>query len=327
MESLLSIRDLHVRFSRSEGTVHAVNGVSFDVQKGEWLGVLGESGSGKSVTMLSILKLFDKVGTDLHGEALFDGQDLLKMSERQLQSVRGRRIGVVFQNLSGALNPYLRIGDQITEPMVQHGLYTKQAAKQRAITLLQEMGLPDPETQFRNYTFTLSGGMKQRVMMAVAMACEPDLLIADEPTTALDATVQTQVLALLRRTCASRAMTTVMITHDLGVATNVCDRIIVMYGGTIMEVAPVNAFIQRAAHPYTLGLKDSMIDLRERDRGLHPIPGLANTLWQSPQGCTFADRCPLVLDICRQQRPLLRSIADEHQVACHRVEEGVPSVG
>ncbi len=327
MSAMLEISDLYVRFRRPEGIIHAVNGVSFEVKEGEWLGLLGESGSGKSVSLLSLLKLVGDNATIPRGTALFNGQDLLQMKERQLRTVRGRDVGVVFQNLSAGLDPYMRVGRQIMEPMLEHGICGKTEAQRRATELLEEMGLPDPKKQFNSYPFELSGGMRQRVMLAVAMACNPKLLIADEPTTALDATVQTQVLSVLREACERRKMTTVMITHDLGVATNVCDRIVVMYGGRVMEVADVDEFIAKTAHPYTLGLKSSLLTKRHRGQPLRPIPGNAITLWQSPKGCPFANRCPLAVDRCVHELPELRPLSATHEVACHRAEEVSASVG
>lgn len=327
MSVTLEVQDLHVRFRRPEGTIHAVNGVSFHVLSGEWLGILGESGSGKSVTMLALLRLLSESAIVAKGKAVFADRDLLKLSERKLQGVRGREIGVIFQSIAAGLNPNIHIGDQVMEPMLQHAMCRKPEARRRALALLAEVGLPDPEAQFKRYSFELSGGMRQRVMTAVALACQPQLLIADEPTTALDTTISIQVLRMLRDMCQRRSMTTVMVTHDLGVATNVCDRIIVMYGGMIMEIAEVDAFIKRAAHPYTLGLKASMVDHRDRERPLQPIPGSATTLWSLPAGCPFASRCPLANERCHREPPMLYALEPGHQVACHRVEEAMQDVG
>ncbi|MCY0875739.1 MAG: ABC transporter ATP-binding protein [Firmicutes bacterium] len=327
MSGALQVKNLHVRFRRPEGVIHAVNGVSFEVASGEWLGILGESGSGKSVTMLALLGLQSESAFVAQGEALFGDRDLLKLSERKLQSVRGREIGMIFQSLSAGLNPYIRIGDQVMEPMLQHALCRKPEARRRALALLSEVGLADPETQFRRYPFELSGGMRQRVMTAVALACQPQLLIADEPTTALDTTIAIQVLRMLRDICEKRQMTTVMVTHDLGVATNVCDRIIVMYGGMVMETADVDAFVARAAHPYTRGLKEALVDHRDRGRPLRPIPGAAETLWEAPRGCPFAPRCSLADERCDREIPNLIALGEGHEAACHRLEEGMSDVG
>lgn len=327
MSDTLAVKDLHVRFRRPEGVIHAVNGVSFSVSRGESLGILGESGSGKSVTMLSLLGLQSDNAFVAQGEALFGGRDLLKLSERKLQGVRGREIGFIFQSLSAGLNPYIRIGEQVAEPMLQHALCRKPEARRRALALLAEVGLADPEAQYSRYPFELSGGMRQRVMTAVALACQPQLLIADEPTTALDTTIAIQVLRMLREICEKRQMTTIMVTHDLGVATNVCDRVMVMYGGMVMETADVDAFVARACHPYTLGLKASMVDHRDRGRPLQPIPGAAQTFWERPHGCPFAPRCGLVDARCHDEVPTLITLGDGHQAACHRLEEGMPHAG
>jgi len=321
MSVLLDVRDLHVRFKRPEGVIHAVNGASFQVFEGEWLGVIGESGSGKSVALLSLLRLLSDNASSPRGQALFGGRDLLQLSERQLQRVRGREIGVIFQSLTAGLSPMVKVGQQVMEPLLQHALCNRPEAKRRALALLAEVGMADPEAVFERYSFELSGGMRQRIMTAIALSCQPQLLIADEPTTALDTTIQMQVLRLLRQACERRKMTAVMVTHDLGVATNVCDRLIVMYGGMIMETAEVDVFISRAAHPYTLGLKSALIDPRHRDRPLQPIQGTAKTLWHEPEGCPFADRCPHVTVRCKTERPTLRFLSEQHQVACHHVEE------
>ncbi|GGJ13634.1 peptide ABC transporter ATP-binding protein [Alicyclobacillus cellulosilyticus] len=334
-DTLLDVRGLEVVFAQPDGPVYAVNGASFHVRRGEWLGILGESGSGKSVSLLSILGLLGDNGRVTAGEAWFDGEDLLRLPERHLRTIRGRRIGVVFQSVSAGLNPFLRVGAQVMEPMLQHHFCGKAEARQRALALLAEMGIPDPETRFHSFPFELSGGMRQRVMTAVALACDPDLLIADEPTTALDTTVQVQVLRVLRDACARRRMATIMVTHDIGVAANVCDRVLVMYAGMVMEVCPIDEFIERPAHPYTLALRASHLDVRHRRKPLVSIPGTAPVLREPPRGCPFAERCAFAADVCRRERPPLMPLAepaaaagtgapsDRHWVACHRAKEVV----
>ncbi len=327
MTMILEVNDLHVQFNRPEGTVHAVNGVTFQVQAGEWIGVLGESGSGKSVSLLSILKLLGDSANIPQGQARFAEHDLLTMSERKLRRLRGKDIGIIFQNLANGLDPLMRIGQQVIEPMLEHNICTKREAKRRAIALLAEMGLSDPESQFNRYPFELSGGMRQRVMMAVALACNPKLLIADEPTTALDTTVSVQVLSTLREACERRNMTTIMVTHDLGVAANVCDRVLVMYGGMIMEDAEIDGFIKHPAHPYTLGLKASIFSLKHRDIPLKPIAGSAKTWWLKPLGCPFAERCPFAIEKCWKVHPDMVKLSEQHEVACHRSQEMSTLVG
>lgn len=318
---LLSVRHLSTQFSRPDGTVYAVNEVSFDVAAGETLGVVGESGSGKSVSFLSLLGLLRGNGRITGGEAWFGGANLLKLSKRQLMEMRGRDIGVIFQDPMTSLNPLMRIGDQISETLAVHRICSKPDARKRTIQLLNEVGIPDPEQRYKNFPFEFSGGMRQRVMIAIALACEPKLLIADEPTTALDVTVQMQILSVLRKAQEARGMTTIIITHDFGVATNFCDRIVVMYGGQIMEMAPAREFIRQPAHPYTLGLKGSILEMGSRTRKLIPIPGMSPTMLDLPTGCPFVDRCTFAEDRCRTEVPQLRSMGPAHQVACHRAEE------
>ncbi|WP_245629978.1 ABC transporter ATP-binding protein [Alicyclobacillus acidiphilus] len=322
--NILEIRDLRVEIDASDGTVHAVNGISFDVKEGEWLGILGESGSGKSITLLSILGLVRGRGRRVHGQAAFAGKELLSMRERQLRGIRGRDIGLVMQDVANGLNPLVPIGKQVMEPMLEHSICTKPEAARRAIELLREVGLPNPEWQMTRHSFELSGGMRQRVMIATAIACGPKVLFADEPTTALDATVQVQVLSLLREIAARRNMTTVMVTHDIGVAANVCDRVVVLYGGMIMETAEIDEFLRDARHPYSLALQSSMLR-GSRETGvksaIRPIPGHARTLWAPPVGCPFAERCLAAQSICHRERPSVARLSETHEVACHFAEE------
>lgn len=243
------------------------------------------------------------------------------MSQRQLRHIRGRQIGVIFQDPMTSLNPYMRVGDQIMEVMLEHHYGTTKQAFDRTISLLTELGISEPRKRFRNYPHEFSGGMRQRIMIAMAMACEPDLIIADEPTTALDATVQMQILDLLKRVQKQRNMSIVMITHDFGVATNFCHKILVLYAGQVMEVADTRTFISNPAHPYTRGLRNSVIELGQRGRKLEAIPGMTPTLTSPPTSCSFADRCPLVSDQCRVELPKLREIGEGHLVSCHRAEE------
>ena len=327
MRAVLQIEDLAVSFPSRNGTVYAVNGLSLAVNPGEWLGIVGESGSGKSVALLASLQLLSSAARVDRGHAWFQGRDLLHVKRRVLRTILGRQIGVMFQNLANGLDPAMRVGPQVMEPMLAHALCTKPEAQRRALNLLSELGLSDPERQFDRYPFELSGGMRQRVMMAVALAGEPQLLIADEPTTALDTTVQLQVLSVLQDACRRRGMTVIMVTHDLGVATNVCDRVVVMYGGQVMENAEIDTFVRRSVHPYTNGIKGSMIPLRGMRHPIQQIEGSAAILTKPPRGCPFVDRCPQAFDRCREQRPSLLRLDEGHEAACHRVEEENTHVG
>jgi len=322
-EPLLAIDNLHVRFSRSEDEVYAVNGVSFAIGENETLGIVGESGSGKSVTLMSSIGLLRENGKITAGTAKFRGRDLLRLRPKQLEDIRGRDIGVIFQDPMTSLNPVMRIGDQIMEAMLTHHYAGRKEAFERTLQLLNEMGIPDPKSRFRNYPHEFSGGMRQRIMIAIALACEPQLLIADEPTTALDVTVQMQILALLQELRDRRGMSVVMVTHDFGVATNFCDRIIVMYGGRIMEAARTDRFLRATAHPYSLGLKRSIIEVGHKGKPIVPIPGAARTLTGEPVGCPFAERCSFATERCSAEAPALRAFAEDHEVACHHAEEVV----
>lgn len=322
-EPLLTIDNLHVRFSRSEDEVYAVNGVSFAINENETLGIVGESGSGKSVTLMSSIGLIRDNGKIAAGTANFQGRDLLKLRPKQLEDIRGRDIGVIFQDPMTSLNPVMRIGDQIMEAMLTHHYAGRKEAFERTLQLLHEMGIPDPKARFRNYPHEFSGGMRQRIMIAIALACEPQLLIADEPTTALDVTVQMQILALLQDLRRKRGMSVVMVTHDFGVATNFCDKIIVMYGGQIMEAARTDRFIRETAHPYSIGLKRSIIEVGHKGKEILPIPGAAKTLTEPPAGCPFAPRCTFATERCSREMPRLRAFGEDHQIACHYAEEVV----
>jgi peptide/nickel transport system ATP-binding protein/oligopeptide transport system ATP-binding protein len=320
--ALLAVENLYTEFRRAHDVVYAVNGVSFAVDEGETLGIVGESGSGKSVSVLSVLGLVRGAGrVHKNSRALYRGTDLLKLRRRQLEDIRGRDIGVVFQDPMTSLNPTMRVGDQIMEGMLTHHYTNRRGAVERTLNLMAEVGIPEPKVRARSYPHEFSGGMRQRAMIAMAIACEPQLLIADEPTTALDVTVQMQILALLARLRERRNMSIIMITHDFGVATNFCDRIVVMYAGQVMESATVRDFLRRPAHPYTIGLKESVIEVGHRGRPLRPIPGRAEPLTAPPTSCPYAARCPWAIERCRTELPALRSVTPGHLVACHRAEE------
>ncbi|MFZ5825462.1 MAG: ABC transporter ATP-binding protein [Bacillota bacterium] len=327
MSTLLEVKDLWTEFTRPGGTVYAVNGISFTLNRGESLGIVGESGSGKSVALLSVLGLIAKNGRVVQGEALLEGQDLLKMKPREIRRVRGAEIGVIFQDPMTSLNPLMRIGEQIMESMLTHGLCSRSEAKARAISLLRRVGIPQPDQRFYDYPFQFSGGMRQRVMIAIALACDPKLLIADEPTTALDVTVQAQVLELIRTLTRQAGMGLIIITHDFGVATNYCDKIAVMYAGTIVELAPVSRFITGASHPYSLGLLESTLEVGHGDRELDPIPGTPPSAMELHQGCPFAPRCRWATERCQVEKPVLETLAEGHQTACHYAREVVAHGG
>jgi oligopeptide transport system ATP-binding protein len=316
--NLLQVKDLRTRFRIAEGTVYAVNGVSFNLAEGETLAVVGESGCGKSVTMLSILGLIPcPPGEIVSGNALYNGRDLLTLSDRELEDIRGREISMIFQDPMTSLNPVLTVNRQISETLIAHLNLSKEEARQRAIALLEKVGIPDPERRLNDYPHQFSGGQRQRVMIAMALACNPSLLIADEPTTALDVTIQAQILEIMIDLRQQLGMTIIWITHDLGVVAGLADRVIVMYAGYIVEEARVDELFEEPHHPYTLALLSALprVD-RRRDKRLKSIPGAPPNLLVEPHGCPFAQRCDYVFERCRQEMPLLSTIAPDHQIAC-----------
>jgi oligopeptide/dipeptide ABC transporter ATP-binding protein len=328
--ALLSVRDLVVRFRTHEGTVHAVNGVSFDLEEGETLGLVGESGCGKSVTNLAIIRLLPKpAGRIEGGEVLFDGQNLMKLRESEIRDVRGREIAMIFQDPMTSLNPVLTIEEQMVETIKAHRAITSEQARRRAIDLLQMVGIPRPETRLRSYPHQFSGGMRQRVMIAMALALEPKLLIADEPTTALDVTIQAQVLELLRALTAETGTAMILITHDLGVVAGMTQRVNVMYAGYIVETASTAEVFANPHHPYTVGLLHSIPRLdEEQPEELVPIEGTPPDQRRAPVGCPFAPRCAWRLEVCWREMPPLEPIGrvaqvvttgaqPTHRVACH----------
>ena len=319
-EPLLSLRHLVTAFDTDEGYLRAVDDVSFDVYPGKTLGIVGESGCGKSVTSLSILRLIPSPpGFIERGEALFEGRDLFHLSEAQMRSIRGNDISMIFQEPMTSLNPVYKVGSQIIEAIRLHQRVSRRAAKARAIELLDLVGIPAPSERIDSYPHTLSGGMRQRVMIAMALACEPRLLIADEPTTALDVTIQAQILDLLRSLQAELGMSIVFISHDLGVMAEFTHEIAVMYAGKIVEHSETNALFAAARHPYTRGLLRSLPSQRNRGERLPTIPGIVPDLRTLPTGCRFQDRCELVSDACRSEEPSLRQI-EQSDVACFNVE-------
>jgi oligopeptide/dipeptide ABC transporter ATP-binding protein len=316
-EPLLSVEDLSVQFSTARGTVYAVNGISFDIAPGETLGLVGESGCGKSVTSLALLGILARNGRVSSGRALFGGRDLLTLSDSELRSIRGREIAMIFQDPMTSLNPVLTIGRQIREVLETHFDMRKDAATRRAAELLDRVGIPSADLRLKDYPHQFSGGMRQRAMIAMALACEPKLMIADEPTTALDVTIQAQILDLLRELVAERDTALILITHDLGVVAGMCERVNVMYGGLIMEAGSADQLFGRPRHPYTLGLLQSVPRLDATRRAqLTPIEGQPRDMLTAPRACPFQPRCRYEVEQSRLEVPPLREIEPGHWVAC-----------
>jgi oligopeptide transport system ATP-binding protein len=320
---LLSIRDLRTYFYTEDGIVKAVDGVSFDLRRGETLGIVGESGSGKSVANLSIMRLIpEPPGRIVSGEIIFDGEDLLALTPREMRRIRGKRISMVFQDPMTSLNPFMRISRQLMELTQLHLGHTKRQAYAHAIEMLERVGIPDARVRVDSYPHAFSGGMRQRVMIAMALACEPELLIADEPTTALDVTIQAQILELIKRLKRETGMSVILITHDLGVVAGMADRIIVMYAGKVFEIAPTATLFATPANPYTKGLLRSVPDpARDAERELYQIPGLPPDVARLPPGCPFAPRCALAQERCRREFPPFVQIAPDHHSLCHFATE------
>jgi len=315
---LLDVQGLETNFKTSDGLVHAVNGVSFGLLEGETLGVVGESGCGKSVTMLSLLRLIPTPpGEIVAGKAMFYGQDLLKLSNDEIRYIRGAQISMIFQDPMTSLNPVLTIGMQLEEPLMLHLGMTRKQAQARAAELLEMVGIPKAADRLGDYPHQFSGGMRQRVMIAMALSCNPQILIADEPTTALDVTIQAQIIELVKRLRDELGMAIIWITHDLGVVAGLAKRVVVMYGGYIIEEAEVNDLYASPQHPYTIGLLGSLprVDEKERTR-LFSIDGLPPVLYEKPQSCPFAPRCKWAVERCWQENPALNEISPKHRVAC-----------
>ena len=319
MTDLLEVRDLTVHFDTEDGLVEAVDGVTFNVRSGEILGVVGESGSGKSVTALALLRLIRPPGRIVRGAVRFEGRDLVELSEDEMRTVRGTRIAMVFQSPRTALNPVLTVGRQISRLFELHQGASRAEGRARTIEMLKLVGIAEPERRARQYAHQLSGGMCQRVMIAMALATSPRLLLADEPTTGLDVSIAAQILDLLRDLGRRTGASILLITHDLGVVAEVCDRVAVMHAGQIVEVGAVRTIFARPLHPYTKALVRSIPRI-DRDVTMEPIPGTVPSLLAPPPGCRYADRCPRVLDVCRRDRPALRAATPNHDVACHAAE-------
>jgi len=317
-DHILEVNDLRTRFRIAEGTVHAVNGISFWLEPGKTMAVVGESGCGKSVTMLSVLRLLSIPPAEIaSGQVLYHGRDLLQITEREMEHVRGKEIAMVFQDPMTSLNPVLTIGRQLCEPLRVHMGMDNRQARARAIELLDQVGIPDPAHRLGDYPHQFSGGQRQRAMIAMALACVPSILIADEPTTALDVTIQAQIVELVQRIRENLSMAVIWITHDLGVVAEIAERVLVMYAGYIVEEALVDDLYEDPRHPYTIALLAALprID-RRRDKRLLSIPGAPPNLLVEPKGCPFAARCELVFDRCRVEMPPLIQVGPNHQAAC-----------
>ena len=327
---VLEVEDIRTRFRTREGTIYAVNGVGFDLDEGELLGVVGESGCGKSVTMLSMLKLLPMPPAEIvSGRALLDGKDLMALDPGELRRVRGAEVGFIFQDPMTSLNPVLTVGYQLTESLRTHLGMGRSDARRRAVELLEHVGIPSAEDRLSAFPHQFSGGMRQRVMIAIALACNPKLLIADEPTTALDVTIQAQILDLIKDLRRRFGIAIIWITHDLGVLAGLADRVVVMYAGEIVERADVGSLYGSPQHPYTRGLLRTLPKLDgTRDDRLATIPGQPPHLAEIPRGCPFASRCPHAFDACRRENPPLLPVRSGHEVACwYDVDAGAARAG
>jgi peptide/nickel transport system ATP-binding protein len=316
-EPLLEVKDLRVQFPTDDGLVKAVDGVSFSLQQGETLGIVGESGSGKSVSSLTIMGLVPKSQANISGQVIFEGQDLLQLSPTEMRQVRGKKISMIFQDPMTSLHPFYRVGDQIAESILEHEDVSKKEAAERAVDMLSKVNIPQPKDRANQFPHEFSGGMRQRAMIAMALALNPDLLIADEPTTALDVTVQAQILDLIDSLRSEFGAAVIIITHDLGVVAEHCDNIQVMYAGRAIEYGRTEDIFYHPHHPYTWGLLQSIPKLGEETDRLTPIRGLPPSLINLPKGCSFAPRCPYVFDRCREESPALLPSDTYHASACH----------
>jgi oligopeptide transport system ATP-binding protein len=318
MADLLEVQDLETHFKTREGTVHAVNGVSIRLKEGETLGIVGESGCGKSVTVMSILRLIPSPpGKVVNGHAHFQGKDLLQISDEDMRFVRGGQISMVFQDPMTSFNPVLTIGRQVAEPLEIHKGMGRKEGYQRAAEMLKLVGIPNAEDRLNDYPHQFSGGMRQRAMIAMALTCDPQVLIADEPTTALDVTIQAQIIDIVKRLRDELGMTIIWITHDLGVVAGIAQRVIVMYAGFIIEEAPIKELYSNPQHPYTIGLLNSLprVDDTE-DRRLESIDGLPPIMYEKPTSCPFAPRCAYAVERCMNENPMLMEVGPEHRAAC-----------
>lgn len=315
-DNVLEVKNLRTSFSTDKGEIRAVDGVSFNVPKGKTIGIVGESGSGKSITSLSILRLLAANGKNVGGEVLYKGEDLLKLSEDRMRKLRGNEISMIFQEPMTSLNPVYTVGQQISESLIHHQGMNKKQAMVRSVELLTLVGIPSPDKRVKAYPFELSGGMRQRVMIAMSLACDPEILIADEPTTALDVTIQAQILELIKELQARLGMSVIFITHDLGVVAETCDFVAVMYAGQVVEYADIRSLFKQPKHPYTIGLLNSLPRHDIDQQKLIPISGNVPSPHEMPTGCRFAPRCPAATDLCRAQLPELMEDEAGNQIRC-----------
>ena len=315
-EYILEVNNLHTSFFTDSGEVKAVNGVTFNLKPGEIMGIVGESGSGKSVTSYSIMQILAQAGKVVEGEILYKGQNILKFDKKQMAGFRGKCCSIIFQDPMTSLNPVFTIGNQLMEAILLHTDKTKEQAKARAIEMLELVGVNEPAKRIKQYPHELSGGMRQRVMIAMALACEPDILIADEPTTALDVTIQAQILELMQDLQKRLGMAIIMVTHDLGVIADMCDKIIVMYGGNICERGTANDIFYSPSHEYTKGLLRSIPNVGNSKERLIPISGTPINLLNMPKGCAFCSRCDQAMKICLDQKPQELSLSETHKASC-----------
>jgi oligopeptide transport system ATP-binding protein len=320
--NVLSVKDLRTYFETEDGTVKAVDGISFEVRQGETLGIVGESGSGKSVANLSVMRLIpNPPGKIVSGSIMFDGRDMLALTPREVRDIRGKRIAMIFQDPMTSLNPFMRISKQLMEVTQLHLGHTREQARAHAMKMLEHVGIPDARERMDSYPHEFSGGMRQRVMIAMALSCQPELLIADEPTTALDVTIQAQILELIKRIKEETGASVILITHDLGVVAGMTDHILVMYAGKIFEEAKTTELFERPGNPYTRGLLRSVPDPTDEQGKLYQIPGLPPDLAHLPPGCPFAPRCERAEDVCRREFPPYVQLTPDHYSLCHFANE------
>ncbi|MCD6268146.1 MAG: peptide ABC transporter ATP-binding protein [Thermotoga sp. 4484_232] len=319
VEAILDVRNLVVEFDTEEGIVKALNGVSFCLKKGEILGIVGETGCGKSVTVYTVLKLLPMPPARIvSGEVIYKGRDLLKLSEEELRKIRGKEIAMIFQEPMTSLNPVFTVGKQLMDVIFLHRKVSKEEAREIALKALEDVRMQDPELIMKKYPHELSGGMRQRVMIAMALSCNPEILIADEPTTALDVTIQAQILAIIKEMQSKHNMSVIFITHDLGVVAQLCDRVVVMYAGTVVEMASIDTIFKNPVHPYTRGLLESIPKIDKKQEKLRSIPGIVPNLVSPPPGCRYHPRCERFLkNLCDREAPKLLEIEKDHFVACH----------
>ena len=322
-ENILELKNLKTHFFTKHGEVPAVDGVDITVPKGKIIGIVGESGCGKSVTATSIMHLIEKPGRIVDGQVLFDGEDITYASAKEINKIRGDRMTMIFQEPMTSLNPVYTVGKQVSEAIILHQHVSKEEAKKMAIDIFEQVGIPEPEKRFKSYPHQLSGGLRQRVMIGMAMVCKPDLMIADEPTTALDVTIEAQILHLMREMQQKSGASIIMITHNLGVVAELCDEVYVMYAGKVMEHAEIHELFENPCHPYTYGLLNSIPDTQGTKERLYTIKGMVPNLLKLPQGCRFCPRCDKAMKICMTTQPELQTVADGHEVCCHLFDKEV----